>query len=61
MEISSLAKEFGFETLAIAMKNTHHARMNELLIGKDLSWLKRAINGRESRARNAQATLAFHQ
>jgi DNA adenine methylase len=59
MEISALATEFGFETQAIAMKNTHHAKMNELLIGKDLSWLKRAIDGRESRARNAQATLAF--
>jgi DNA adenine methylase len=61
MEISSLASEFGFETQAIAMKNTHHAKMNELLIGKDLSWLKRARDVRESRARNAQATLEFHR
>ena len=59
-EIASLAKEFGFETEAIAMKNTHHAKMTELLIGKDLSWLRRAASGRESRSRSLQETLAFH-
>jgi DNA adenine methylase len=59
-EIGSLAAEFGFETQAIAMKNTHHAEMTELLIGKDLSWLRRA-NGRGSGSRNAQAILAFRQ
>jgi len=60
-EIASLASEFGFETQAIAMKNTHHAKMTELLIGKDLSWLRSAANDRESRARNAQGKLAFRQ
>jgi DNA adenine methylase len=60
-EIAALATEFKFDTQAIAMKNTHHAKMTELLIGKDLSWLKAATNGREARARNAQGTLAFHQ
>ena len=39
VEIVELAKKYGFETRAIAMKNTHHAKMTELLIGKDLSWL----------------------
>ena len=39
-EIQELASEFGFETRAIAMKNTHHAEMNELLVGKQLSWCK---------------------
>jgi DNA adenine methylase len=58
-EIAALASEFDFQTQAIAMKNTHHAKMNELLIGKDLSWLREATNVRESRARNAQETLAF--
>jgi DNA adenine methylase len=38
-EIARLAKNYNFETRAIAMKNTHHAKMTELLIGKDLSWL----------------------
>ena len=43
-EIASLASEFGFETQAIAMKNTHHSKMTELLIGKDLAWLREAIS-----------------
>ena len=38
-EMAQLAKRHGFESRPIAMKNTHHARMTELLIGKDLSWL----------------------
>jgi len=59
-EIASLASEFNFETQAIAMKNTHHAKMTELLIGKDLAWLRKA-NGRGSASRTAQETLAFHQ
>jgi DNA adenine methylase len=60
-EIASLASEFDFETQAIAMKNTHHAKMTELLIGKDLAWLRKAANGRESGSRSAQATLVFPQ
>lgn len=39
-EIAALARKHGFESRPIAMKNTHHAKMTELLIGKDLSWLK---------------------
>jgi DNA adenine methylase len=58
-EVASLALEFDFETQAIAMKNTHHAKMTELLIGKDLSWLKTAATEREARVRNGQGTLAF--
>lgn len=37
-EVRHLAKRFNFETRQIAMKNTHHAKMTELLIGRDLSW-----------------------
>lgn len=33
-----LAKRHGFESLAIPMKNTHHAQMTELLIGRNLLW-----------------------
>jgi len=40
VEIAALVKKFGFESKAIAMKSTHHAKMTELLIGRDLSWLK---------------------
>ncbi len=39
-EIVELAKHHGFETRPITMKNTHHARMTELLISKDLAWLR---------------------
>lgn len=38
-EIAKLAKKHAFESRPIAMKNTHHAKMTELLIGRDLSWL----------------------
>ncbi|MCX6037396.1 MAG: DNA adenine methylase [Chloroflexi bacterium] len=38
-EVRSLARNFRFETRTIAMNNTHHATMNELLIGRDLRWL----------------------
>jgi DNA adenine methylase len=41
-EIAALAAEFGFEAQPVAMKNTHHAKMTELLIGRDLSWLNAA-------------------
>jgi DNA adenine methylase len=42
-EIRELAEQFGFEVRAVAMKSTHHAKMTELLIGRDLSWLKEAL------------------
>jgi DNA adenine methylase len=38
-EVHALAMRHGFETKAVAMKNTHHAEMNELLIGRNLSWV----------------------
>lgn len=40
VEVEELAKRHGFQARPIAMKNTHHARMTELLIGRDMSWLK---------------------
>ena len=39
-EVRALAEKHGFETKAVAMKNTHHAEMNELLIGRNLSWVE---------------------
>jgi DNA adenine methylase len=39
-EVQELASEFGFQTALIPMKNTHHELMNELLIGKNLRWLR---------------------
>lgn len=38
-EVKTLARTYGFETRLIPMKNTHHATMEELVIGKDLSWM----------------------
>lgn len=38
-EVKALAQKHGFQTSLVPMKNTHHADMMELLIGKDLSWL----------------------
>jgi DNA adenine methylase len=38
-EIVALARKHGFESKPIAMKSTHHAKMTELLIGRNLSWL----------------------
>jgi DNA adenine methylase len=39
-EASDLARQHGFDTQAVAMKNTHHARLTELLIGRNLDWLR---------------------
>jgi DNA adenine methylase len=38
-EVRSLAERFGFAMQAVAMKNTHHAKMHELLIGRNLEWV----------------------
>lgn len=39
-EVKSLAKKHGFQAKPIPMKNTHHAAMTELVIGRDLSWMR---------------------
>ena len=39
-EVRALAKKRGFETKAVSMKNTHHAEMTELLIGRNLDWVE---------------------
>lgn len=38
--VLNLAKKFSFSTRIIAMKNTHHTEMKELLIGRNLSWVE---------------------
>jgi DNA adenine methylase len=38
-EVRALALKFRFETRLVAMNNTHHATMTELLIGRDLGWV----------------------
>jgi DNA adenine methylase len=39
-EVRALAERHGFETKAVPMKNTHHAEMAELLIGRNLDWVE---------------------
>lgn len=36
--VIELAKKHGFQVQAIPMKNTHHAEMTELIIGRNLAW-----------------------
>ena len=40
-EIRKLADKHGFDTCTVAMKNTHHAEMTELLIARNLDWARR--------------------
>lgn len=39
-DIEEMAISRGLECEAVAMKNTHNARMTELLIGRDVSWAR---------------------
>jgi len=39
-EIRWLAERYGFDTEEIAMKNTHNATKTELLVGRDLGWMR---------------------
>ena len=40
-EIRELAEKYGFQMKSVPMKNTHHARKRELLIGRELNWLQK--------------------
>ena len=40
LEVRELANKRKFKSTLMAMKNSHHAKMTELLISKDLSWLQ---------------------
>jgi DNA adenine methylase len=50
-EVRMLADRHGFTTQPVAMKNTHHAEMNELLIGRNLGWIGEGLVACESGAR----------
>ncbi|MBN1487958.1 MAG: DNA adenine methylase [Anaerolineae bacterium] len=41
--VRRLAEKHNFDMEPIAMKNTHHARMTELLIGRNLDWIRKDI------------------
>ena len=38
-EVRDLALQHGLDTRLVPMKNTHHAKMTELLIGRNLDWV----------------------
>lgn len=40
--VVELARDRRFDMELVAMKNTHHAKMNELLIGRDVGWSRPA-------------------
>lgn len=39
--VRDLARRNGFDMETVAMKSTHHAKMTELLIGRNLDWVRR--------------------
>jgi len=41
-EIQNLVQTHGFQSVRIPMKSNHHAEMEEILIGRDLSWITRS-------------------
>ncbi len=50
-EVKDLAKQYGFQAKPVPMKNTHHAAMTELVIGKDLAWMTGVDRVLEEQAR----------
>jgi len=47
-EVKELARQFGFDTDMIPMKNTHHAEMTELIIGRNLDWARRLLRSKRT-------------
>ena len=47
--VIDLAKAKNFDFLAVAMKNTHHTNMTELLIGRDLGWARASLHAQGRR------------
>lgn len=39
-DVEAMARRYNFDYASVAMKNTHHAQMTELLIGPNLAWLR---------------------
>lgn len=42
-EVREMAEKRGFETMLVPMKNTHHAKKFELVIGRSLDWARRML------------------
>jgi len=60
-EVRTLAVRHGFETCPVAMNNTHHAEMTELLIGRDLRWTEERFIVHEGPAPYGVATRRRHK
>lgn len=56
--IRSLADRFDFQTRSVAMKSSHHSKMTELLIGRNLDWVSESPDEQQQYA-VAQASLEF--
>ena len=50
-EVKEMARSHGFQMRLIPMTNTHHATMEELVIGRDLSWMDRFPEAHEPQAK----------
>ncbi|HEX72412.1 MAG TPA: DNA adenine methylase [Candidatus Hydrogenedentes bacterium] len=48
-EVKAMARRHGFQMRLIPMNNTHHATMEELVIGKELSWMDEYPMARDPR------------
>ena len=49
-EVKAMARSHGFQMRLIPMTNTHHATMEELVIGKELSWMDKYPRVQEAKA-----------
>jgi len=56
-EIRALATRFGFGLETIPMKNTHHSIQFELLIGRNLGWLRRGATFESARQADLRTAL----
>ncbi|MBN2886001.1 MAG: DNA adenine methylase [Chromatiaceae bacterium] len=57
-EVKVLARQYGFAAKPIPMKNTHHAPMTELVIGRHLDWMIDIQSIADQSARYGQAPRA---
>ena len=50
-EVKELARHHGLQAKPVSMRNTHHAAMTELVIGKELNWMRGVDRVLEEKAR----------
>ncbi len=56
-EVRKLAYRYGLEVKPVSMKNTHHAQMTELIIGRNLDWIGRC----DTTGRSGTSISQLHQ